>query len=215
MLMTLDALVWGINVDSLLQTGLVSACWTLEKYSSKFEEMPMTRAGTILAAWVVCTAAAMAQLEAPKPAPELKKLDVFVGSWTLDGDMKPGPMGPGGKMTENEKCEWMEGGFYLVCHSEYKSSMGSGVGLSVMGYSNDDKAYTYREFNSFGEFEDSKGSLDGDTWIWTADEKMGGMTMKGRFTMKMPSSTSYTFSYDMSQDGTKWTTVMDGKATKK
>jgi hypothetical protein len=84
-----------------------------------------------------------------------------------------------------------------------------------MGYSNDDKAYTYREFNSFGEFEDSKGSLDGDTWTWTADEKMGGMTMKGRFTMKMPSSTSYTFSYDMSQDGTKWTTVMDGKATKK
>ena len=175
----------------------------------------MTRVGTILAAWMMLAGAAIAQMEAPKPAPELKKLDVFVGSWTLDGDMKPGPMGPGGKMTENEKREWMEGGFYLVCHSEYKSSMGSGVGLSVMGYSNDDKAYTYREFNSFGEFEDSKGSLDGDTWIWTADEKMGGMTMKGRFTMKMPSSTSYTFSYDMSQDGTKWTTVMDGKATKK
>lgn len=186
----------------------------IEKYS-RFAEMPMTRAGTILAAWLFCTAAAMAQTEAPKPAPELKRLDVFVGSWTLDGDMKPGPMGPGGKMTENEKCEWMEGDFYLVCHSEYKSSMGNGVGLSVMGYSNDDKAYTYREFNSFGEFVNSKGSLDGDTWTWTADEKMGGMTMKGRFTMKMTSSTSYTFGYDISQDGTKWTTVMDGKATKK
>ncbi len=97
----------------------------------------MTRAGTILAAWLVCTAAAMAQMEAPKPAPELKKLDVFMGSWILDGDMKPGPMGPGGKMTENEKCEWMDGGFYVVCHSDYKSSMGNGVGLSVMGYSND------------------------------------------------------------------------------
>ena len=84
-----------------------------------------------------------------------------------------------------------------------------------MGYSNDDKAYTYREFNSFGEFVDSKGSLDGDTWTWSADEKMGGMTMKGRFIMKMTSSTSYTFGYDISQDGTKWTTVMDGKATKK
>ena len=175
----------------------------------------MKRAGTILAAWLVWTAAAMAQMEAPKPAPELKKLDVFVGSWTLDGDMKPGPMGPGGKMTENEKCEWMEGGFYVICHSEYKSSMGNGVGLSVMGYSNDDKTYTYREFNSFGEFVDSKGSLDGDTWTWSADEKVGGMTMKGRFIMKMTSSTSYTFGYDISQDGTKWTTVMDGKATKK
>jgi hypothetical protein len=182
---------------------------------SRFEEMPMTRARTILAAWLICTAAAMAQMEAPKPAPELKKLDMFIGSWILDGDMKPGPMGPGGKMTENEKCEWMDGGFYVVCRSDYKSSMGNGVGLSVMGYSSDDKAYTYREFNSFGEFVDSRGSLDGDTWTWSADEKMGGMTMRGRFIMKMTSSTSYTFGYDISQDGTKWTTVMDGKATKK
>ncbi len=44
----------------------------------------------------------------------------------------------------------------------------------------DDKIYTYREFNSWGEFTDSKGSVDGDTWTWTNDEKMGNMTMKGR-----------------------------------
>jgi len=175
----------------------------------------MKRAGMILAAAWILAVAAMAQTQPPKPGPELKKLDMFVGTWTLSGDMKPGMMGPGGSMTENEKCEWMEGGFYLVCHSDYKSSMGNGVGLSVMGYSADDKAYTYREFNSFGEFDDSRGTLDGDTWTWTSDEKMGGMTMKGRFTIKMTSATSYNFVFDMSQDGTKWATVMDGKATKK
>jgi hypothetical protein len=32
--------------------------------------------------------------------------------------------------------------------------------------------------------------------------------------MKMTSATSYNFTFDMSQDGTKWSTVMDGKATK-
>jgi hypothetical protein len=83
-----------------------------------------------------------------------------------------------------------------------------------MGYSPDDKAYTYRELNSWGEFTDSKGSVDGDIWTWTSDEKMGSTTMKGRFTMKVLSPTSYNFSYDMSPDGTKWTTVMDGKAIK-
>jgi len=31
----------------------------------------------------------MAQTPPPKPALKLKKLDVFVGSWTLDGTMKP------------------------------------------------------------------------------------------------------------------------------
>jgi hypothetical protein len=39
--------------------------------------------------------------------------------------------------------------------------------------------------------------------------------MKGRFTMKMTSASSYNFMFEMSQDGTKWTTMMDGKATKK
>jgi hypothetical protein len=175
----------------------------------------MKRAGMILAAALVMAAAAMAQMEPPKPAPELKKLDVFAGTWTLDGTMKPGMMGPGGSMTENEKCEWMEGGFYLVCHSEYKGSMGSGIEMSVMGYSSEDKAYTYREFSSTGEFEDSRGTIDGDTWTWTSDEKMGGMTMKGKFTIKITSATSYNFAFDMSQDGTKWTNVMEGKASKK
>jgi len=28
--------------------------------------------------------------------------------------MKPHSNGPGGSMTETEKCEWMEGEFYLV-----------------------------------------------------------------------------------------------------
>jgi Protein of unknown function (DUF1579) len=175
----------------------------------------MKRSGMLLAAALLLATAATAQMGPPKPGPELKKLDAFVGTWTLDGNMKAGPMGPGGAISENEKCEWMDGGFYLVCNSEYKSTIGNGVGLAVMGYSPDDKAYTYREFNSFGEFEDSKGSVDGNTWTWVADEKMGGMTMKGRFTMKIISPTSYTFMFEMSQDGTKWSTVMDGKATKK
>jgi hypothetical protein len=169
---------------------------------------------TIFAAWLILAGAALAQ-EAPKPGPDHKKLDAFAGSWTLDGDIKPGSMGPGGKITEYERCEWMEGGFYLICHTDFKSSMGNGSGISVMGYSTEDKAYTYREFNSWGEFTDSKGTLDGDTWTWTNDEKMGTTSMKGKFTMKVTSSTSYNFMFELSPDGAKWTTVMDGKATKK
>jgi hypothetical protein len=176
-------------------------------------EAVMKKAGMALAVCTILAASAVAQ-EMPKPGPELKKLDVLTGSWTLDGEMKPGAMGPGGKMTEIQKCEWMDGEFFLVCHADFKSSMGDGSGISVMGYSKDDKIYTYREFNSWGEFEDSRGSLDGDTWTWLGDEKEGGMVMKGRFTMKITSPTSYNFTFEMSQDGAKWTTVMDGKATK-
>ncbi len=174
----------------------------------------MKTTGFISAVCLFLAAAAFAQMQAPTPAPEVQKLDVFAGSWTLTGDLKPGPMGPGGSMTENEKCEWMEGKFYLVCHTDFNGSMGSGTGLSVLGYSSNDKMYTYREFNSWGEFEDSRGSVDGSTWSWTSDENFNGTPTKGRFTMKITSPTSYDFTFDISQDGTKWTTVMDGKATK-
>ena len=175
----------------------------------------MKRAVMVLATLFMLAAMGLAQESMPKPGPEHKKLDMFVGSWTLDGDIKAGPMGPGGKMVENEKCEWMEGNFFVVCHSDFKGVSMSGTGLSLMGYSTDDKTYTYREFNSYGEFEDSKGSLEGDTWTWSGEEKMGGSSIKGRFTMKVTSPTSYNFKYEMSQDGTTWNTVLDGKATKK
>jgi hypothetical protein len=175
----------------------------------------MKNIGMILAAWLVSGAAGLAQMEMPKPGPELKKLDMFAGAWTLEGDMKPSSMGPGGKMTETEKCEWMEGGFFLNCQVDFKGAMGSGTGLTIMGYSPDQKSYTYREFNSWGEFTDSQGSVDGDTWTWSNEEKMGGTPMKGRFIMKVSSPTAYNFSYEMSPDGTNWTKVLDGKATKK
>lgn len=184
---------------------------TIQQFITRHD---MKNAAMIFWAWLILAGAAVAQTEMPKPGPEHKKLDMFAGTWTLEGEMKPTAMGPGGKATENEKCEWMEGGFFLVCRMDFKSSMGDGAGITIMGYSSDDKSYSYREFNSWGEFTDSKGSVDGDTWTWINEEKMGGTMMKGRFTMKITSPAAYNFSYEMSPDGTKWTMVMDGKATK-
>ncbi len=175
----------------------------------------MKRAAIILIAALGLAAIALAQEAMPKPAPEHKKLEMLAGSWSLEGDVKPSAMGPGGKITENEKCEWMEGGFFLVCHVEFKTASGNGSGLAVLGYSVAEKTYTYREFNSWGEFDDSRGTIDGDTWTWTSEEKMDDSMGKGRFTMKFTTPASYTFTYEMSPDGAKWTTEVDGKATKK
>jgi Protein of unknown function (DUF1579) len=158
---------------------------------------------------------AHAQMPMPKPAPELQKLDYFVGKWNVTGDMKPGPMGPGGKMTMTEEDSWMDGKFFLVAHSKFSGAgMGGGTGISFMGYDPDKKMYTYNEFNSMGEAEQSTGSFDGDTWTWSSDEKMGDKVMKGRFMMKVLTPTSYSFKFEVSPDGSSWSTVMDGTATK-
>jgi hypothetical protein len=161
------------------------------------------------------TASAQAQMDMPKPAPELKKLDYFVGNWKMEGEMKPGPMGPGGKMAMTETLGWMEGSFFLVSHSKFESAgMGGGSAAAYMGYDTDKKVYTYDEFTSMGEAVHSAGTVEGDTWTWLGDSKMGTQMMKGRFTVVILSPASYTFKFDVSQDGTTWSAVMDGKATK-
>lgn len=163
---------------------------------------------------LLATVFAQAQMQMPKPGPEHKNLNYFTGTWSMEGDTKPGPMGPGGKFSGTSHNELMDGGFFVVEHSDFKSAGGNGTGIAFVGYNADDKVYTYDEFNSMGEAVHAKGTMDGDTWTWNSDEKMGGMAMKGRFTMKNLSPASYNFKFEISQDGTTWTPVMEGKATK-
>ena len=155
-----------------------------------------------------------AQVEPGKPGPELKKLGYFAGTWNWDAELKPGPLGQGGKMTLTEHYEWMEGDFFLISHTDFRTPMGNGTGLTLYGYDPEAKVYTYDEYNSLGEAIHSKGTLEGDTWTYTSDQKMAGQTFKGRFTVKMLSPTAYTIRFEISPDGSSWTTLMDGKATK-
>ena len=107
-------------------------------------------------------------MQIPSPPPELKKVEYFVGTWKSEGEMKPGPMGPGGKMIMTEHNQWMDGGFFLTMQSEFTTgAMGSGSGMAFMGYDPGKKVYTYAEFNSMGESQHSTGTVAGDTWIWT------------------------------------------------
>ena len=170
-----------------------------------------------LAAVVLSTVFAFAQNPPmpPKPGPELEKLKYFLGNWKEAGDMKPGPMGPGGKFTGTSRNEWMPGGFFIVLHSTGNMApMGKVSGTGYLGYDPEEKVFTFHEFNSMGESISAKGNVEGDTWTWTNEEKMQGKVMKGRFTEKITSPTSYDFKFEMSMDGGPFQTVMEGKATK-
>ena len=152
---------------------------------------------------------------APKPGPELKKLEYFVGNWSEEGDMKAGPMGPAGKFTGTDKIEWMEGGFFLIGHGAGSSNMGSETGISFWGYDTENKVYTFHEFNSAGESVSATGTVDGDTWTWTSEDKMMGKMVKTKYIVKVNSATSYSFKLDMQIEGGEWTTAFEGKASKK
>jgi len=165
---------------------------------------------------LVFASTAQAQMGPPTPAPELKKLEMFAGDWNAEGTMVAAPGAPSGKWTMATHGDWMEGNFFIVQHDEMDlGAMGKVKETAFLGYDTDKKVYTYHAFSSMGEAETAIGTLEGDTFTWLSDEHMNGQIMKGRFTEKILSPTSYTMKFELSQDGKQWMTAMEGKATKK
>jgi Protein of unknown function (DUF1579) len=164
---------------------------------------------------VFCAGASLAQdaSQMPKPGPELKRLQYYVGTWKSEFDMKAGPMGPGGKMVGTDQSQMMAGGFFVVTHTDGKTAMGEIKELAVMGYDAAAKVYTYDAFNNLGEADHFKGTVQGDTWTWTSESNVAGKVTKMRFTSKEVSPTMYTMKLEMATDS-GWTTVMEGKSHK-
>jgi hypothetical protein len=59
-----------------------------------------------------------------------------------------------------------------------------------------------------------RGTIQGDTWIYTDESTMGGQKVKSRVVIKELSSTSYNFRMDMQGPDGKWTPVMESRNTK-
>lgn len=173
------------------------------------------RMAAVCAVLLVLASVAVAQApQMPKPGPEIEKLQYFVGTWTAEYELKPGPMGPGGMVTAVDESRWMPGGFFVETRTDGHGAMGVLKGLAIMGYDAEAKVYTYDAFNNFGEADHFKGAVQGDTWTWTSEGMMAGQKAKLRFTAMQVSPTVYTMKFEMAT-GSDWTTVMEGKATKR
>lgn len=178
--------------------------------------MKKTIAFVVVFAVVAANAFAQAPAGPPKPGPEVKRLDYFVGKWTSTGEMKPSPFGPGGKTTGSDTCTWFDGGFAVVCNSTGTGPMGPMKGLGIMSYSTDLKAYTYYGVDNTGMVMTTvpKGTVKGDTWTYDDESIMGGQKIKARYTLKIASPTSYSFTWEMAGPDGKWMPIMTGTSTK-
>ena len=176
----------------------------------------------IFKALAVCTAVSLVGVQAaaaqgaPKPGPEHKRLGYFVGKWNVEGELKPGPMGPGGKFTSSDTCEWFEGGFAVVCRSEGKMPTGPSKSMGILGYSSEEKVYTYYGVDNspMTMAVVPKGTIQGNTWTYTDESTMGGQKVKSRVTIKEQSPTAYSFLMEFQGPDGKWAPVMESKNTK-
>ena len=160
-------------------------------------------------------AVAQAQ-QAPKPGPEHQRLAYFVGKWKAEGEVKPGPMGPGGKISSNDTCDWFEGRYSVICRSEGSTPTGPTKSMGILGYNPEEKVYTYYGVDNSGMNMASvpKGKLEGDTWTYTDEGTMGGQRYKSRVVIKELSPKSYSFRMDIQGPDGKWMPMMESMNTK-
>ena len=172
-------------------------------------------AGLVVVLALVSVLGSAQEATGPQPTAEHKQLAIWLGKWAGSADMKPGPFGPGGQMKWTEECSWFGGGeFHVVCRSEGQGPSGPMNGLGIIGYDAEKKVYTHYGVDSSGWAGLSEGHRSGDTWTFTSQETMGGKTFDSRFIMTMESPKRMSFTWAVSEDGSTWTTLMDGTSEK-
>jgi hypothetical protein len=150
----------------------------------------------------------------PKPVPEVQKLAYYVGTWQVESEVKTGYSFPAGTYSGTQTCEWLAGGFHVVCRDEGTTPAGKVSELSIFAYDADARAYVNYGISSLGEANSSKGSVAGSTLTWLWDGKVAGKPAKFRYSDVEVSPTVHTSKAEQSVAGGPWTVVAEDKASK-
>jgi len=176
----------------------------------------VTRISILLFFLVVCSGTAMqAQAQAPKPGPEVKKLHVLVGHWTYEGEFKPGPLGPGGKVTGERTGEMILGGFFFQGRWTQKGPVGEARALEITGYDPVNKNYSSEFFFADGSALSAALTISGNTLTWAGKGLGPGRQYLFKETFILAADLmSMTDKGEISADGKTWTPLFERKHTK-
>jgi hypothetical protein len=159
--------------------------------------------------------AAQAQAPAPKPGPDQKKLEVWVGSWTVEGESKAGPLGPASKYTNECTFQMTIGGFVLEGRFHSKSASENMQGMQIVAYDSANKNYTYAMYFNDGVISDGTVTVSGNTWNWKGTVIAGGKQYQLRGTDVLSADfMSDTYTAEISTDGKTWVPWLEEKATR-
>src|SRR5262249_33009576 len=125
----------------------------------------------------------------PKPGPEHKKLEDFLGTWKLENEIKANPYMPAGKSVITQTYTLGPGGFFVECHAggeNYPTTH------EIIAYDSQAKLYTAFYASSTGLVGTGTGTVDGNTWTWMLEDKWFGKAVKGRTTVTFKSASQFT-----------------------
>ena len=167
-----------------------------------------------VALFLICgfTALALAQAppEPPKPGPEHKKFEYFVGTWKTEGEIKANPYMPAGKSVITQTYTLGPGGFFVECLSEGQIP----TTHAITAYDSHAKLYTTFYASSAGLVGGGTGTVDGNTWSWMLEDKWLGKAFKGRTTVTVKSASQFTAKYEYLDPNGSYVTITEGTATR-
>jgi hypothetical protein len=172
--------------------------------------------GILLFLLVFCSATAMqAQAQAPKPGPEVRKLHVWVGHWTYEGEFKPGPLGPGGKVTGELTGQMILGGFFFQGRWAQKGPVGEARALEITGYDLVSKNFSSEFYFDDGSTVSAVLTISGNTLTWAGKGLGPGRQYLFKETFTLAADLrSMTDKAEISVDGKTWTPLFERNWTK-
>src|ERR1700683_2678684 len=149
--------------------------------------------------------------------PEVKKLEVMVGRFTVEDELKAGAMGPNSpamKFSGTENCRWTARGFAVICEAALYRPGKKYSETSFLYYDPTSKAYQYHAVDSSGGTENKTGTVNGDVWIWIGESVFSGKVYHTRYTMKFVSKDSFEYTDESGESENSMKVFVSGKETR-
>ena len=149
--------------------------------------------------------------------PEVKKLAVMVGRFTVEDEVKAGAMGPNSpamKFSGTDECRWTADGFALICEAELDRPGKKYSEASFVYYDPTSKTYRYHAVDSSGGTENKTGTVNGDVWTWLGESIFAGKPYHTRYIMKFVSADSYEYTDESGESENSMKVFVSGKETR-
>lgn len=153
--------------------------------------------------------------QAPKPGPEVRKLEAWVGTWRYEGDAKASPMGPAAKIAGTQTGRMVMNGFAFEWKGEEKGPFG-GVEWGEMDvYDAASKSYPYFGYQNDGTTWTGSNVVSGNMWKSTSTISSKGTSYKLRSDFSLSADGKRgTWKTEISTDGKTWALWTAGTLTK-
>jgi|WetSurMetagenome_2_1015567.scaffolds.fasta_scaffold353226_1 hypothetical protein len=161
------------------------------------------------------TVPVLAQTAPPTPGPEHKKLEAWIGTWTIPGVGKDSASDPGYRVDWMSEARWILGGAFVEFNHLEKYKGKEFRFLEVVGYDSVQKAYTSHIFRSNGTVESWQATFIDKTYLISGTSMANdGKQEKWRCTYVFsPDGASCTCKCETEREGAKWISF-SGKGTK-